>query len=43
VVERGAFFNGTTRMFRPEQIGRARAEAEADADGTDTSAPTPAP
>jgi cytoskeletal protein CcmA (bactofilin family) len=43
VVERGAFFNGTTRMFRPEQIVRARAEAEADADGTDTSAPTPAP
>jgi cytoskeletal protein CcmA (bactofilin family) len=41
VVERGAFFNGTTRMFRPEQIVRARAEA--DANQTDTSSPTPAP
>ena len=41
VVERGAFFNGTTRMFRPEQIVRARADAEAN--GSDASSPTPAP
>ena len=40
VVERGAFFNGTTRMFRPEQIVRARAEADANA--ADTTSPAPA-
>jgi cytoskeletal protein CcmA (bactofilin family) len=41
VIERGAFFNGATRMFRPEQIVRARVEP--DAEGTDTSRLPPAP
>jgi cytoskeletal protein CcmA (bactofilin family) len=31
VIERGAVFNGQTRMYRPEQAARARAELEADA------------
>jgi len=41
LIERGAFFNGATRMFRPEQIVRARVEP--DAEGADTSRPPPAP
>ena len=41
VVERGAFFNGTTKMFRPEQLVRTRVEA--DANGPDASSPAPAP
>jgi cytoskeletal protein CcmA (bactofilin family) len=37
VIERGAVFNGQTRMYRPEQAARARAAPEPDAIG-----PTPA-
>lgn len=43
VIERGAFFQGTTRMYRPEQAARANGADRTEAEAAPGIAATPAP
>jgi len=44
VIERGAFFNGRTRMYRPERLAQSQAEAlPAEGSALASDAPSPPP